>query len=192
MRLDAVSVDNADRTGDGPAAIRCPASRRLQPARGIPVATREDRPIGTTTAGLPLRPGEHYERCPACSTVYRSKRRTRFRCPSCHRLAYLLAAPDGADYVRRSIEGDARTFRVILRRPAEGETADPGEDTAALFLESAEPPPAPDAPPSAAPTPHPDPLPSPTARAAAADRDRGTGRLGRLWRGSLADLRHRG
>lgn len=153
----------------------------------------EDRPTGTTTAGLPLRAGEHYERCPGCATVYRTKRRTRFRCPSCHRLVHALAAPDAAGYVRRAIEGDERTFRVILRRPAEGETADPGEDTAALFLEDAgAPAPAMDAPPSPEPGPVRDRIPSRTARRAAGDRERGTSRLGRLWRGSLGDWLHRG
>lgn len=149
--------------------------------------------MGTTTAGLPLRAGEHYERCPGCATVYRSKRRTRFRCPSCHRLAYALAAPDAAGYVRRSLEGDERTFRIIGRRPAEGETADPGDDSAALFLEDADAPPAAgDAPPSPAPASSSRRKPTPTAAAAEHDRHRGTSRLGRLWRGSLGDLVRRG
>ena len=102
--------------------------------------------MGETTAGLPLRAGEHHERCVGCGTVFRTKRRTRFRCPKigCKALMHALAAPDGAGYHRRAVEGDPRTFRVYLRRPAEGETADPGDDGAAIFLEApGEPAPAP-------------------------------------------------
>lgn len=148
--------------------------------------------MGTTTAGLPLAAGQHYERCPACATVYRSKRRTRFRCPACHRLAHALAVSEGAGYVRRALEGDERTFRIHNRRGAEGEDAPAGDDSVGLWLEAAgDPPPAPDAPPSPAPGPHPNRVPSPTARRAASDRERGTSRLGRLWRGSIGDwLRH--
>jgi hypothetical protein len=136
--------------------------------------------MGTTTAGLPLRAGEHYERCPACATVYRSKRRTRFRCPKCHKLAYALPVPDGAGYTRRSVEGDERVHRIHLRRAQEGEAADPGDDHAAIFLEdpSAEPPAA-AAPPSPAPGP-------------AAPSQARPGRLSRAWRGSLGELLRRG
>lgn len=149
--------------------------------------------MGKTTAGLPLRAGEHYERCPACATVYRSKRRTRFRCPSCHRLAYALAAPDAAGYVRRSLEGDERTYRIHLRRGAEGETPDAGEDAAALWLEDAgAEPPAPDAPSSPDPGPRPDPVPTKSARRAASDRERGSSRVSRVWRGSLGEWLRRG
>lgn len=149
--------------------------------------------MGKTTANLPLRTGEHYERCPSCATVYRSKRTTRFRCPSCHRLTYALPVPEAAGYARRSIEGDPRTFRVYPRRGAEGETPDPGEDSAAMWLEDdSAAPVAPDAPASPAPGPNPDRVPTATARRAAGQRERGASRLGRIWRGSLGDWLHRG
>lgn len=152
--------------------------------------------MGTTTAGLPLTgrwAGAHYERCPvaSCGTVFRSKRRTRFRCPACHTLTYAVPTPAGEPGDRRAIEGDAqgRVFRVIPRRPGEGETAPTYGDDVVLFLESpdgagvADPAPSP-APGGPAPTP-----PTPTDRRAAGERERGTGLIGRLWRGSLSDLR---
>lgn len=148
--------------------------------------------MGRTTAGLPLRAGEHHEKCPACRAVFRTKRRTRFRCPICHRLAYALADP-GTGYVRRAIEGDERTFRIYAGRAAEGATPETGEDTDAMYLEDpTDEPPAVAGPPSPAPGPRPDPIPTRTARTAAADRDRGPGILGRIWRGSLGDVFRRG
>jgi hypothetical protein len=155
--------------------------------------------LGKTTAGLPLQPGQHYERCPSCATVYRSKRRNRFRCPGCHRLTYAVPTPAGEDGNRRTIEGDpaGRVYRVLDRRRQEGEaTPDHGEDVV-LFLEEPDAePPAPDAPPSPDPGPGPRAKPTPTARKAAAARQAAPTstlrrRLGRVWRGSLGDLLHR-
>lgn len=152
--------------------------------------------MGTTTAGLPLTgkySRAHYERCPGCATVFRSSRRTRYRCPQCHRVMYALAVEDGATgYHRRALEGDARTFRVFLRRPGEGEALPDAGSDVAMWLESADPAPAPDAPPSAPPHPGPAEPPTPTSRTAAHDRERGAGRLSRLWRGSLGEVARRG
>jgi hypothetical protein len=106
---------------------------------------------------------------------------------------HALAVANGeSGYHRRALDGDPRSFRVYLRRPAEGETATAVDGDVGLFLEdAATEPPAPDAPPSEPPHPGRRTPPSPTARAAAGDRERGTSRLGRLWRGSLGDLRGR-
>lgn len=151
--------------------------------------------MGTTTAGLPLGAGAHYEKCPACATVYRSKRRTRFRCPQCHRLAYTVPTPDGEPGSRRSLEddGQGRVFRVLDRRPEEGEAPPAYGDDVVMFLEdSTAPPPLSDTPPPASHA-------GARARggrsaadlAAAAAREQGAkpaGRLRRIWSGSLGDL----
>lgn len=150
--------------------------------------------MGTTTAGLPLATGQHYEKCPACATVYRTRRRTRFRCPKCHGLAYAVPTPDGEPGDRRTLEGDAagRVFRVIARRPDEGETPPAFGSDVVVFLEDpGEPAPAPGPAPSPRPG-DPDPAPSPASRRAARDRDRGPaptgGRLGRLFRSSIGEI----
>jgi hypothetical protein len=152
--------------------------------------------MGTTTAGLPLTSGQHYEKCPADGTVYRTRRRTRFRCPVCHRLAYAVSTPEGEAGDRRTLEGDeqGRVFRVIARRPDEGEAAPAFGSDVVVFLED----PAPAAPPAGLPGPSPrpgdpDPAPSPTRRRAARDLDRGpeprpTSRIGRIFRSSIGEL----
>lgn len=156
--------------------------------------------MGTTTAGLPLASGQHYEKCPADGTVYRTRRRQRFRCPTCHTLAYAVPTPEGEPGDRRTLEGDpaGRVFRVIARRPDEGEAPPAFGSDVVLFLEDPVAPPAiADKPP--APSPHPgdpDPAPSPTRRRAARARDRGpeprpAGRLRRLFSSSLGELRGR-
>lgn len=147
--------------------------------------------MGKTTAGLPLRPGEHYEKCPADGTVYRTKRRTRFRCPSCHVLAYAVPTPEAEPGDRRSIEGDSagRVFRVLAERPAAGAAAPTYGDDVVIFLEDPDAPPAPGIPPS--PPPGSRKPPSKTSIDARRERDRGpapTGRLSRIWRGSLGDI----
>lgn len=154
--------------------------------------------MGTTTAGLPLRTGEHYEKCPGCATVYRTKRRTRFRCPGCHGLAYAIPTPDGEPGRRRAMDGDpaGRVYRVLDERPAEGAPAEYGADVV-VFLEDPDgPAPLGDVP--SAPTRPGVPPGSPASDArisARRERDRGpapTGRLARLWRGSLGDVFRRG
>ncbi len=97
-----------------------------------PAHTRPD-----TTAGLPLRPGEHYEKCAECRGVYRTKRRTRFRCAYCHALAYAVETPEGEPGRRRVLEGDStgRVYRTLDRRRGDGEeTPAYGEDYV-MFLE---------------------------------------------------------
>jgi hypothetical protein len=154
--------------------------------------------MGTTTAGLPLRSGEHYEKCPECATVYRTKRRQRFRCPGCHALAYAVPTAEGEPGVRRTLEGDpaGAVYRILEGRPADGQAAPKHGDDVVLFLEDPDaPPPAPGVPPSPPPGPAPPPR-SKTRAKAERERDRGApaagGILGRVWRGSLGDLFGRG
>ena len=148
-----------------------------------------------STAGLPLRAGEHYERCPACAEVYRSRRDVRFRCPACHRRAHAIPTPDGEPGRRRVLVDDpeGRTFRVLDARPGEGETPPAFGDDVVVFLESDAPPPAPDAPPSPPPGPRPPPRTRAEDRAAVSGQGSTfRGVLGAVWRGSLSDLRRRG
>jgi hypothetical protein len=157
--------------------------------------------VGKTTAGLPLRAGEHYEKCAACATVYRTKRRTRFRCPSCHALAYALATPEGEPGRRRSLEDDARgrVYRILEERPAADAAPPAFGDDVVVYLEDPEAPPAVDPPP--APTTRPGVKAARRGRSSAAtdadrDRDRGPAPAGgiirRIWRGSLGDVIRRG
>jgi hypothetical protein len=153
--------------------------------------------VGKSTAGLPLTgrwAGGHYERCPADGTVYRSKRRTRFRCPSCHALAYTVPTPAGEPGQRRTLEGDesGRVYRILERRRAEGEATPVHGTDVVLFLEEPDAaPPAPDTPPPDPPAPGPRRPKTPAAARAAAAREESPrgGLIGRIWRGSLGDLR---
>jgi hypothetical protein len=160
--------------------------------------------MGTTTAGLPLRAGEHYEKCPACATVYRTKRRTRFRCPQCHALAYAIATPTGEDGRRRSVDDDeaGRIYRILDRRPGEGETPPTFGDDVVLFLEDdAADPALPDHPPARSRPGVPGGPPSPSRARAKREADRppaptsppkGTGIVRRILTGSLGDWLRRG
>jgi hypothetical protein len=152
--------------------------------------------MGNTTAGLPLRSGEHYEKCPGCATVYRTKRTTRFRCPGCHTLAYAVPVAAGEPGNRRTLEGDdqGRVFRILDERPAAGAPLPKHGDDVVLFLED------PDAPPAAPGIPPSTPPGGPRTRATDAEiaarreRERGerpTG-LRALWSGSLGDVFRRG
>jgi len=151
--------------------------------------------MGKTTAGLPLTSGQHYEKCPRCATVYRTKRITRFRCPSCHALAYAVSTPKLEPGHRRTLEGDdqGRVFRILDSRPA-GEAPTYGSDVV-LFLEDPDAAaPAPDARPTRSrPGGKPGPATDPEV-AARRDRDRGPRPTGvrALWSGSLGDVFRRG
>lgn len=147
-----------------------------------------------STAGLPLGPRQHYERCPACGEVYRSTRDVRFRCPNCHRRAHAVPTPEGEPGRRRVLVDDpaGKVYRTLDARPAEGETPPAFGDDVVGYLESDDKPPAPDAPPS------PPPARTPPARTPVEDRahverqgSRLAGLAGRLWRGSLSDVRRR-
>lgn len=145
--------------------------------------------MGKTTAGLPLEAGQHYERCPACATVYRTKRAQRFRCPACHRLAYAVATPDGEEGARRVLEADPTVYRVIARRRQEGEEAPAAGGDVVLFLEEPDAaPPAPAGGESRPGIPEPPGAPGRATRdaAAAATAEAQPGvlaALGRWWRG---------
>jgi len=105
--------------------------------------------MGKTTAGLPLASGQHYEKCPADGTVYRTRRSTRFRCPVCHTLAYAVPTPTGEPGNRRTIEGDdqGRVFRILDERP-KGKPRAFGSDVVVFLEDPTAAPPAPDVKPS--------------------------------------------
>lgn len=132
------------------ATDRLPAAAAT--AAGPVLLTGSSEPVTKTTATLPLTgrwAGGHHERCPRCGDVYRSKRRTRFRCPGCHALAYMVPTPAGEEGARRILEDDdtGTVYRILPRRRGEGEAAPTFGTDRVLFLEEPEAaPPAPPAP----------------------------------------------